>query len=155
VKGFSRLLVLPFMFLVATERHGYSGTTLPVECFPRTAKQGDVCFVIATGPASLKSIHGKFRKEKFLMAPGANRGTYEGLLGIDLETRPARYQIKVMAMDGESRVHSTAVSLRVKKADFGVQKLSLPPSQVDLGPKDLERVDREAKRLKALFQKSR
>lgn len=126
-----------------------------VESFPKVAKQGDVCLVRASGSAPLKSIHGEFRGERFPMAFSSETGIYEGLIGIDLSTSPATYEIKVIATDGDNRVYSSALSLRVEKVDFGTQALSLPSYMVDLDAKTLERVNQEARKLEALFQTSR
>ena len=126
--------------------------TLHLGTFPGVIKQGDVCFIRASGPASLTSIHGEFQGERFRMGFGAQKGTYEGLLGIDLNIRPAAYEIRVITTDGEGKVHRSSLLIKVKKADFKTQRLSLPSTMVDLDPETLERVDREEKRLKALFQ---
>ncbi len=125
---------------------------LRVESFPKVARQGDVCLVRASGPASLKSIHGEFQGERFPIAFNNETGTYEGLIGIDMSTSPATYEIKVVATDADNRVYSNTLSLRVEKVDFGTQALSLPPSMVDLDAKTLERVNQEARKLQALFQ---
>jgi murein DD-endopeptidase MepM/ murein hydrolase activator NlpD len=130
--------------------HGESD--LRVEPFPKVVKQGDVCLVRAWGPASLKSIHGEFQGERFSISFNDETGTYEGLIGIDMSTSPATFEIKVFATDGDSRVYSSALSLRVEKVDFGIQALSLPPSMVDLDAKTLERVNQETRKLEALFQ---
>jgi murein DD-endopeptidase MepM/ murein hydrolase activator NlpD len=132
--------------------HGESD--LRIESFPKVAKQGDVCLVRASGPASLKSIHGEFQGERFSISFNNETGTYEGLMGIDMSTSPATYEIKVFATDGDNRVYSSTLPLRVKKVDFGTQVLSLPPSMVDLDAKTLERVNQETRKLEALFQAS-
>jgi len=132
-----------------------SESDLRVESFPKVAKQGDVCLVRASGPVSLKSIHGKFKRERFSIAFNNETGTYEGLIGIDMSTSPETYEIKAIATDGDNRVYSSALSLRVEKVNFGTQRLSLPPSVVDLDAKTLERVNRETRKLEALFQTSR
>ena len=85
------------------------------------------------------------------MAPGEQVLTYEGLIGIDMRTRPATYEIKVVAMDEGGRVHSKGLTLKVDKIDFGTEKLSLPSHMVDLDAKALERVNKEAKKLQGLF----
>jgi len=126
-----------------------------VESFSKVAKQGDVCLVRTSGPASLKSIHGEFQGKRFPIAFNNETGTYEGLIGIDMSTSPETYEIKVIATDGDNRVYSSALSLRVEKVDFGIQALSLPPDMVDLDAKTLERVNQEATKLEALFQISR
>jgi len=145
------LLFITVLFFSAV-RPAYAEETLRVEVLPRVVKQGDVCMIRASGPASLKSIHGEFQGNKFPMAAGGRNGTYESLLGIDLNTRPATYEIKIIATDNGSRVTSSRLLLKVRKAKFKTQKLSLPPSMVDLDPETLERANREEKRLEALFQ---
>jgi len=147
------LLILVLLIATGMTVHGESD--LRLESFPRVAKQGDVCLVRVAGPASLKSIHGEFQGERFSIAFNNETGAYEGLVGIDMNTSPATYEIKVFATDGDNRVYSSGLSLRVEKVDFGIQALSLPPSMVDLDAKTLERVNQETKKLEALFQTSR
>jgi murein DD-endopeptidase MepM/ murein hydrolase activator NlpD len=106
----------------------------------------------ALGPASLKSIYVEFQGVRFPMAFGGQKGAYEGLIGIDMNTRPATYPIKIVGRDEGSGVYLIPLSLKVEKVDFGIQKLSLPSSMVDLDSKTLERVNQEARQLKALLQ---
>jgi murein DD-endopeptidase MepM/ murein hydrolase activator NlpD len=152
VRLFLQVLFLISVLLIATGKVTYAENNLRVASFPRVAKQGDVCLIRALGPTSLKSIYGEFQGKRFPIAFGEQNGTYEGPLGIDLSTRPATYEIKVVATDEGSRVYSSTLSLKVERVDFGVQKLSLPSSMVDLDAKTLERVNREARQLEALFQ---
>lgn len=133
-------------------RPAYAEKTLRVEVLPSVAKQGEVCLIKASSPATFKSIHGEFRGERFPLAFGAHNRTYEGLLGIDLNTRPATYGVKVVAIDGSGRVYASALLVKVEKVAFRTQKLSLPSSMVDLDLETLERVNKEERRLRALFQ---
>ena len=128
---------------------------LRIESIPGMAKQGDVCLIRTYSPVSSKSVHAEFQGERFILAPGIQNGTYEGLIGIDLSTKPASYEIKVSATDASGRNYSSPFFLKVGKGVFRTQKLSLPPSMVDLDAKTLERVNNEANRLRALFQTSR
>ena len=144
-------LLIPVL-LITTGIAAHGESDLRVESFPKVARQGDVCLVRASGPASLKSIHGEFQGERFPIAFSNETGIYEGLIGIDMSTSPATYEIKVIATDADNRVYSSALSLRVEKVDFGTQALSLPPDMVDLDAKTLERVNQEARKLQALFQ---
>ncbi len=144
-------LLIPVL-LITTGIAAHGESDLRVESFPKVARQGDVCLVRASGPASLKSIHGEFQGERFPIAFSNETGIYEGLIGIDMSTSPATYEIKVIATDADNRVYSSALSLRVEKVDFGTQALSLPPDMVDLDAKILERVNQEARKLQALFQ---
>jgi murein DD-endopeptidase MepM/ murein hydrolase activator NlpD len=154
VRLFLRGLLIP-VFLITTGMAAHGESNLRLESFPNVAKQGDICLIRASGPASLKSIHGEFQGERFSISFNKETGTYEGLIGIDMNTSPATYEIKVFVTDGDNRVYSSALSLRVERVDFGTQVLSLPPSMVDLDAKTLERVHQETKKLEALFQASR
>ena len=150
---FKGLLISVLLMMTGIAVQGQSD--LRIESFPRVAKQGDACLARASGSSSLKSIHGQFQGERFSMAFNNETGTYEGLIGIDMSTSPGTYEIRVIATDGDNRVYSSALALRVEKVDFGTQTLSLPPSVVDLDAKTLERVNRETRKLEALFQTSR
>ncbi len=125
---------------------------LRVEVLPRSVKQGEVCLLKAWGPVSLKSVYGEFQGKRYPLGSGDTDQTYEGLLGVDLNTKPEKYGIRFVATDGRGKDDSQTLSIKVTKADFGVQRLTLPQSMVDLDPKTLERVNRESKRLKELFQ---
>jgi murein DD-endopeptidase MepM/ murein hydrolase activator NlpD len=148
-----------FLFIVISlflpEGGVCSEDTLQVEHFPETVRQGDVSLVRASGPASFGSIYAEFQGEKLAMGLHAPGGVYEGLVGIDLGTRPGLYEIKVLAKDEQGRSRSSALRLRVKKGDFKIQTLSLPSSMVDLDSPALERVNKEAARLERLFQRIR
>jgi len=145
-------LLLLAGFLLSVGHTACASPTLRVEIFPRAVKQGDLCLVRVWGPASCESICGEFRGEKVLMDPGTHAGTYEGLVGIDMGIRPGAYEFKVTASERENRVHSTSISINVEKVDFGIQRLSLPSSLVDLDTRTLERVRKEADRLERLFK---
>jgi murein DD-endopeptidase MepM/ murein hydrolase activator NlpD len=140
------------LLLSSIVRLAYAETALWVEVLPSPVKQGGVCLIRATGATPINSVYGEFRGEKFPMVLEGQNEAYSGLLGIDMETRAATYEIKVGAIDESWRVYSTALSLKVESVDFGTQKLSLPRSMVDLDAKSLERVNKEARRLELLFQ---
>jgi hypothetical protein len=146
------LLIFTPLLLVLTGQSPYAQNHFRVESLPRVVKQGEVYPIRALGPASLKSIYVEFQGVRFPMAFGGQKGAYEGLIGIDMNTRPATYPIKIVGRDEGSGVYLSPLSLKVEKVDFGIQKLSLPSSMVDLDSKTLERVNQEARQLKALLQ---
>jgi len=144
------LFFLITVLLVTMGMGAFAENPLRVEYFPSVAKQGDVIFIKASGP--FRSVYGTFQRERFPMDSGERDGIYEGLLGIDMNARPATYEIKIAATDVNRKVYSNPLLLKVEKVDFGTEKLSLPPSMVNLDLKNLERVNQEARQLKALFQ---
>ena len=150
-----KVLSLISMLLLLTVKSLNADDKLRIEAVPGMAKQGDVCLIRTSGLVSAKSVHAEFQGERSPLAPGMQSGTHEGLIGIDLSTKPATYEIKVIATDASGRGYSSPFFLKVGKGVFRTQKLSLPRSMVDLDAKTLERVNNEANRLKALFQTSR
>ena len=151
-RQFLQLLIFALVLLILMGKSAYAENYFCVKSLPRAVKQGEVGLIIASGPDSLKSIYVAFRGVKFPMAISEQNGTYEGLIGIDMNIRPATYKVKVFAEDAGGGVYSNPFSLKVEKVDFGFQKLSLPPSMVDLDAKTLDRVNQEARRLNKLFQ---
>jgi murein DD-endopeptidase MepM/ murein hydrolase activator NlpD len=152
VKRFLQVLFLITILLISAGKVLDAQNGLRIETLPGIVKQGEVCLIKVSGPDSLKSIDGEFRGERFPIALGEQNGIYEGLIGIDMSTPPATYEIKVTARDGDGQLYSGYLSLKVEKVDFGTEELSLPSSLVDLDEKTLERVRKEAKQLQTLFQ---
>jgi murein DD-endopeptidase MepM/ murein hydrolase activator NlpD len=155
MKRFLQVLFFITVFLLSTGKTLGAQNSLHIESIPRVVKQGEACLIKASGPDSLKSVDGEFRGERFLMAFSEQKGIYEGLIGIDMGTRPASYEVKVTARDGDGQVYSGRLLLKVEKVDFGTEELSLPSHLVDLKAKDLERVKKEAKQLQTLFESFR
>ncbi|MBM4339093.1 MAG: M23 family peptidase [Deltaproteobacteria bacterium] len=149
---FLRLLILITIFLVWTVPSVHAEDPFRAVTLPRAARQGEACLIRVTGPASPHSISMEFEGVRYPMAFSEENGTYEGLLGIDMGTQPGLYDIKIVSTDGGRGGYRGVFSFRVEKVDFGIQKLSLPSSMVDLDAKTLERVNQETKRLAALFQ---
>ena len=147
-----KVFLFASVLLFATGKSLTADDNLRIESIPGMAKQGEVCLVRVYSPFSPKSVHAEFQGEKFLLAPGMQNGISEGLIGIDLSTKPAAYEVKVVSTDANGRGYSSPFLLKVVKGIFRTQKLSLPPSMVDLDAKTLQRVNNEANRLKALFQ---
>jgi hypothetical protein len=83
------LLIFTPLLLALTGQSPYAQNHFRVESLPRVVKQGEVYSIRALGPTSLKSIYVEFQGVRFPMAFGGQKGAYEGLIGIDLNTRPA------------------------------------------------------------------
>lgn len=154
-RHFLKLLIFISILLILTGKFASPENHIRVESLPGAVKQGEVCLISVLGPASLKSIYAEFRGLRFPLAFSEQNGSYGGLIGIDMNTQPSTYEVKIVATDGDSHIHLSKLSLKVEKVDFGVQKLSLPPSLVDLDRKTLERVNKEERRLNLLFRSFR
>lgn len=151
-RSFLRLHIFVSVLLVMLRPPGYAQDHFRVESLPQAVKQGEACLIRASGPGLLQSIHMEFRGVRFPMAPGDQSGTFEGLIGVDMDTQPGTYEIKIIGTEGGSLVSLGVFSLKVEKADFGIQSFSLPSSMVDLDAKTLKRVNQEAKQVTALLK---
>ena len=151
-RSFLRLLIFVSVLLVMARQSGYAQYHLRVESLPQAVKQGEACLIRALGPGSLQPIYMEFQGVRFPMAPGEPSGTCEGLIGVDMDTRPGTYEIKIVGTEGGRSISLGGFSLKVEKATFGIQRLSLPSSMVDLDAKTLERVNKEAKQVTVLLK---
>lgn len=155
MKRFLRLLPIAATLLLSVGRISYTQDTLSVKCFPSIVRQGNVCLVIASGPQSLESVYGEFHGGRFPMALVTGDGTFQGLLGIDMNTNPGTYKLRVIATDADQKLLTKVFTLRVEKVTFAVQRLTLPRSMVDLDPKTIDRVNKEARLMKAILKSYR
>ena len=157
MKNRARMVLLQILLLVVIFLFSGSGwadaqSILRVALHPQVIQNGGVCLIQVFAAPSLQSVYGEFQGKRIPMALGAQDGNYEGLIAIDMDGRPGVYKVKITATSGDRRVYSNITALKVKKADFGTQRLTLPSSMVDLDRKTLDRVNREARRLQVLFQ---
>jgi murein DD-endopeptidase MepM/ murein hydrolase activator NlpD len=74
-------------------------------------------------------------------------GRFRGLLGVDLKEDSERIPLQIFV--GEKMIRQVEVSL--SKREDSIQRLTLPPEKVDLGPKELARVQKEQAELEALW----
>ncbi|HSR11797.1 MAG TPA: M23 family metallopeptidase [Thermodesulfobacteriota bacterium] len=123
-----------------------------MKIFPKRVKPGGVCFVRVSGAGSTAQIHGEFRGKKFPLQ-FTEKNAFEALVGIDLNTSPGKYSVRVDGLPG-TKDGGKIVSVQVEKTDFPTESLSLPPSMVELNPETEARAERESKRFNELFRMS-
>ena len=150
--GLLQILSLMAIFLFSGSGGAGAQSIFRVALHPQVIRNGGVCLVQVFAAPSIQSVYGDLKGKRIPMAPGTQDGNYEGLIAIDMDGRPGVYKVKITGTSGDRRVHSNTTVLEVKKADFGTQRLTLPSSMVDLDRKTLARVNRESRRLQALFQ---
>jgi murein DD-endopeptidase MepM/ murein hydrolase activator NlpD len=151
----SKLFLFITVLIMLTGKVVSAGNHLQVESSLKVVNQGEVSLISVLGPASPKPILVEFQGGRFPLAFSEQSRTYEGLIGIDMNTQPSTYEMKIIAKGGGSDIHFSNLSLRVEKVDFGTQELSLPSSMVDLDAKTLDRVNKEERLLVSLFRKFR
>ena len=113
--------------------------------------------VIHQGELSLIRIHVESREtplvswmgEKVHLVSNPEKTEWIGFLGVDLTTGPGRKDVVVKMSDSgpEQRVN-----MEVREKDYGVRNLTLPKNMVDLDSDTLQRVKKESRVIKSLWE---
>ena len=129
-----RLAVPLFVLLVCAVSIDAQQPPLQITVLPPSIYPGDVVRIDVAGvDAFSASVFGKHIKD--------------GLIGIDLDTKPGAYSLDIETAQG--RV--ATVSLRVLPKAFPVRRLSVPPGFVNPPPEELGRISREFKTTEGIF----
>jgi murein DD-endopeptidase MepM/ murein hydrolase activator NlpD len=80
-----------------------------------------------------------------LVLVATDGGRHKAIVGITLATEPGNYSLEVTDAAGAQ----SAVPVRIAAKKYREQRLTVPPSQVDLSPADAARVEAETKRQRA------
>ncbi len=112
-------------------------------------KQGDVLFVTIPVQGRPDRITGKFLQRTLTLFPFREQ-VYAGLLGLDIDDRPGQYELTIEVIYPQ-RTTRRRLPVTVLKADYPVQRLTLPSAMVDLDAPTLVRVRAEAKVVRQAF----
>ena len=136
--------IFPLQLIPSAKEHeaGIYGTFI--------AKQGEVLWVtIPVESLTPTKITGTFLKRTISFFPLSDK-TYAGLLGIDMQDKPGKYDLTV-TIATEAETHQQHYTVSVLKEDYSVQHLKLPKKKVDLNKKTLTRVIAERKEMMSAF----
>ena len=133
------VLLLSFPFLASA---GTKTAQVRVILAPKKVGPGDLLLVTvknAGGP-----VEGAFDGKKIYFNPSQNSS--KAIVGIDLFTEPGTYDLKITC-NGAALRRSVVVS----KKKYPVQRLKLPKDMVELTPENEARVEREQKKMAAIW----
>jgi murein DD-endopeptidase MepM/ murein hydrolase activator NlpD len=77
----------------------------------------------------------------------ADAGTWQVLVGIDMDVKPGAYPVEIEARPGTR----TLYSLAVKPRRFPTRRLKVDPDLVNPPPQEMERIARESRQLRQLW----
>ncbi|MBI3606402.1 MAG: M23 family metallopeptidase [Nitrospirae bacterium] len=122
---------------------------------PRRVKQGDVLALTfplraAEGVAAVGEFVGRFHDRETPVFPVA--GGVGVLLGVDMEDVAGTSDFVLERRKADAPVTVARVAVTILPGDFGVQKLSLPQTQVDLDAETVERVEDEQRTMLATMR---
>jgi len=134
-------LLLPASALAAESSFSVSPATLE-------AVQGTIVTVRVSGP-ELEGVRALHKGVTVPFFPAGPPGTYEALLGVDLEEKPG--SLKVLIKTPGHEINPKAVPLRVKKGAFPTERLSVSEAFDRFDKPTLARISREQARMNRLW----
>lgn len=79
------------------------------------------------------------------------KGTWEGLIGVDLAQKPGKYPLVVTVTTPDGKATTAQSTIAVTARRFPTRRLKVNPRFVEPAPADAERMAADAKRLAAIF----
>jgi hypothetical protein len=146
----SRRLLPLVALLVAAASPVAAHPALHVSWTPGRPHPGDVALLRLRGAADNAIIEGAVGGRPLRFFPYA--GGHAALVGIDVDTpsRPLAWRLAVLEPGHEPRM--VTGTLRLRRRDFRVQRLTLPKGMVDLDPATEKRAEEEGERLQTLYR---
>ena len=133
----------PFLHAKSSVRVSFSSQSL---------KQGEVLLVNVSDKNGINTISGTmFNKPVHFYKNSAGK-KYTALVGIDMETKPDSYKLNLNIEDINGKEITKEYRFRIKSADFGTQKLTLPPSKVTLDEETLKTVEIEKEKIGKVWE---
>lgn len=114
-----------------------------------SGKQGEVLLVTVPVRDRPDLVEGQFLQRTLTFFPIKDQ-LYAGLLGLDMQDSPGRYELTIKIVYPE-RTERRSLSVLVMKEEYPVQRLTLPSKMVDLDKKTLARVKIESKAVHEAF----
>ncbi len=121
---------------------GAAATDPKIGLKPEHPGPGDIVLITVSGVEG--PVEGKFGDRKIYF--NRSRDSFKAVFGVDLYTEPGEYKMNISA---GGNVFSRPVSISRKK--YPVQKLTLPKDLVELSPENEARVEREQKKVSAIW----
>jgi murein DD-endopeptidase MepM/ murein hydrolase activator NlpD len=116
---------------------------------PARLHPGDVAWVHVRGAADA-AIEGSLGSRSLAFFPYA--GGQAAVIGLDLEVKPQPQGWRLAILEPGREPRHLSGRLTIRRRDFPVQRLTLPPAMVDLDPETERRAVSEGERLRMLYR---
>jgi hypothetical protein len=145
-----RRLLGGLLLLLALAPNVLAADRLSVRWHPAKPRVGDAAILQLRGAPDGASVEGMVDGRPLVFFPYA--GGYAAVVGFDLEVKPGikAWHLAVLQRDRDPLVAKGKVSVR--RRDFPVQRLSLPPGMVELDPETERRALAEGEQLQTLYR---
>jgi murein DD-endopeptidase MepM/ murein hydrolase activator NlpD len=117
---------------------------------PKRLHPGDVAWVHVRGVPEVAALEGSLGPRTLVFFPYA--GGHAAVVGLDVETTAGPQPWKIAVLESGREPRALSGRLTIHKRDFHVQRLTLPPTMVDLDPETERRADSERERLWTIYR---
>jgi murein DD-endopeptidase MepM/ murein hydrolase activator NlpD len=83
-----------------------------------------------------------------------NGGVKRGLLGVDLEKAPGKYELKVTGQTASGQKINCSAMITVRKGRFATENLHVEKEFVEPNPEQVKRAQEEQRRLREIFDRA-
>lgn len=142
-----RLTLLLILLMSVDALAQQTGPLPPITLSSQSIHPGDVLRVEIGVEDETRPVTGTFLGKQLALAYSPERRVWDGLIGVDLDTKPGTYRLRVETGGGEAVIES----LRVLPKTFSVRRLRVAESFVNPPSDALDRIGQEAKTLQHLF----
>jgi len=147
----ARVAVLAGLACATLLAAGAQAPTLSIRHDARALKPGEVVRLTVTASVPLGSLHGTAFGHDVGFFHGRRDGSWEALVGIDVDMAPGRYEVAVEARGAMGAVQARATHvLLVTRQVFPTRRLSVPEQFVNPPAGEQPRIEREAKAVAAV-----
>jgi murein DD-endopeptidase MepM/ murein hydrolase activator NlpD len=123
---------------------------LRVTWHPERPRVGSVAWLAVAGASERATIEGSVGGRPLTFFPYG--GGQAALVGFDLEVKAGALPWSLALVEGPAEPRTARGRVTVQRLDFPVQRLTLPPTMVDLDRETERRAEREAERLRTLYR---
>ncbi|HYL47092.1 MAG TPA: M23 family metallopeptidase [Candidatus Limnocylindrales bacterium] len=117
-----------------------------------TGTQGGLLRLYVRSITAIRDLKGEWVGGAIPFWPDAKIKNLEhGLLGIDLERAPGKYNFTIETALVNGNTAKCTVEVTVKAGNFAVEKLTVAKEYAEPGPEDVARADKEQQRLREIF----
>ena len=128
---------------------------LTISALARAIQPGEVVQLTVSCACTSSPRPGRARvfDQEVPLAP-AGAGAWSGLIGLDVNTAPGTYRVRVEVEPLNAPPLAATYTLTVTTKRFPTRQLRVAPAYVDPPPAEVDRILAEAKRLDALFEQT-
>jgi murein DD-endopeptidase MepM/ murein hydrolase activator NlpD len=117
----------------------------------RTIAPGEVLLFTVESVLDVESVVATAFSKEFRFSRAEKAGTWEGLVGIDLDTRPGEYRVRLVGANSAGEVFRRLHPIEVLSKEFPTRHLTVEPKYVSPPEEEMERIRRESRQVSRIF----